>query len=303
VFKITPGGKLTTLYSFDNVHGTYPSGGLTLGSDGNLYGTTTGGGGAGYPFAGLVQATDGNFYGTTTDGGTSSYGTLFNITSKGGYSVLHNFDPATGSTPEVTLIQSTSGILYGDTYGGGTGYGVFYSWTDASLPAFVSLLPYSGKVGKITAILGQGFSSSSIVKFDGVRATSVKRTGTTFLSATVPAGALTGSVTVTTGSTTLTSNKTFRVTPQIISFSPPNGPVGTPATIKGVSVTQTTKVTFGGVKATTFSVNSDMQVTATVPTGAMTGHIATMTLGGTAVSSGIFAARRPNLDDGQIRGG
>ena len=53
-------------------------------------------------------------------------------------------------------------------------------------------------------------------------------------------------------------------------------------------MTQTTKVTFGGVKATSFTVNSDKQVTATVPTGAKTGHIAITTAGGTAVSKGIF---------------
>ncbi|MGA9968456.1 MAG: hypothetical protein WBQ10_24875, partial [Terriglobales bacterium] len=55
-----------------------------------------------------------------------------------------------------------------------------------------------------------------------------------------------------------------------------------------VSLTQTSKVTFGGVKATSFTVNSDTRVTATVPTGAVTGHIAITTPGGTAVSSGIF---------------
>jgi hypothetical protein len=95
-------------------------------------------------------------------------------------------------------------------------------------------------------------------------------------------------VTVTTGSTTLTSNKTFRVTPQLLSFKPTSGPVGTVVTITGVSLTQTSKVTFGGVKATSVTINSDTQVTATVPTGAMTGHIAITTLGGTAVSSGVF---------------
>ena len=62
----------------------------------------------------------------------------------------------------------------------------------------------------------------------------------------------------------------FHVTPQITSFTPPSGKVGTPVTINGVSLTQTNKVTFGGVKATTFSVNTDMQITAKVPTGADT---------------------------------
>jgi len=59
-------------------------------------------------------------------------------------------------------------------------------------------------------------------------------------------------------------------------------------TITGVSLTQTTQVTFGGVKATTFAATSDTQVTATVPTGAVTGKIAITTAGGTAKSATSF---------------
>jgi N-acetylneuraminic acid mutarotase len=69
----------------------------------------------------------------------------------------------------------------------------------------------SGKVGSKIGILGQGFSASSVVKFNGVTATTVTRTGSTFLLATVPAGASDGYVTVTTGATTLTSSKKFTV--------------------------------------------------------------------------------------------
>ena len=93
---------------------------------------------------------------------------------------------------------------------------------------------------------------------------------------------------VTTPKGTLTSNKTFRVTPRSKSFTPPCGKVGTVVTISGVSLTQTSKVGFGGVKATIFKVKSDTQVTATVPTGAKTGHITITTPGGAVTSSGIF---------------
>jgi hypothetical protein len=58
--------------------------------------------------------------------------------------------------------------------------------------------------------------------------------------------------------------------------------------ITGSGLTQASKVTFGGVKATAFTVNSDSKVTATVPTGAKTGKIAITTPGGTATSSGTF---------------
>ena len=52
---------------------------------------------------------------------------------------------------------------------------------------------------------------------------------------------------------------------------------------------QTSKVTFGGVTAKTFTVNSGTQVTATVPVGAKTGKIAITTPGGAATSAATFA--------------
>jgi len=107
------------------------------------------------------------------------------------------------------------------------------------------------------------------------------------LTATVPNGATTGIVTVTTSGGKLNSNKIFRVIPQITSFSPTSGAVGTAVTITGVSLKQTTKVTFHGVKAT-FTVNSDTRVTAIVPRGALTGRIAITTPGGTATSATSF---------------
>jgi hypothetical protein len=82
-------------------------------------------------------------------------------------------------------------------------------------------------------ILGQGFSSSSVVKFGGTAATTRQLTGSTFILATVPAGALTGNVTVTTGTTTLTAPKQFKVAPTFATFTPPSGPVGASVTITG----------------------------------------------------------------------
>jgi hypothetical protein len=87
----------------------------------------------------------------------------------------------------------------------------------------------------------------------------------TYLKATVPAGATTGPAMVTTPSGTLTSDLPIRVRPQLLSFSPTSGAVGTPVTITGVSLTQTTEVGFGGVLATNFTVNSDTQVTFSEP--------------------------------------
>jgi hypothetical protein len=87
-----------------------------------------------------------------------------------------------------------------------------YSW-NASLPASVSLVPDRGKVGSAIEVLGQGFTSSTTVSFNGTPATATVVAGT-YLRAVVPSGATTGSVTVTTsGGGTLTSNRQFLVTP------------------------------------------------------------------------------------------
>jgi hypothetical protein len=76
--------------------------------------------------------------------------------------------------------------------------------------------------------------------------------------------------------------------PTITSFTPTSGPVGTPVVITGTKLNGATAVTFGGVSATTFSVNSATQVAATVPAGAVTGHIAVTAPAGTATSTTNF---------------
>jgi uncharacterized repeat protein (TIGR03803 family) len=155
VFKITPSGTLTTLYSFCSLSacsdGANPMGGLVQGTDGNFYGTTelgtvfkiTPGGtlttlhtfngtdGAD-PLAALIQGKDGNFYGTTPRGGANkctprsgyhlSCGTVFKITPSGTLTTLASFDQATGFTPSSPLIQATDGNFYGTTPQGGANY-------------------------------------------------------------------------------------------------------------------------------------------------------------------------------------
>ena len=289
VFEITPAGKLTTLYSFCSESGC---------ADGSS------------PRSTLIQATDGNLYGTTEYGGNeydgvvgycfASYGcgTIFEITSAGKLTTLYSFCAQNGCTdgyfPPAGLTQDTNGIFYGTAPGGGNvncpqqggGCGTLFSLS-TGLGPFVALQTTSGKEGAKIGILGQGFSDSSVVEFGGTAASTIAVTGTSFITATVPAGALTGSVTVTTGSSALTSSRTFNVLPTITSI-PSSGSVGTPVAIEGTGLTQTTKVTFGGVKATSFTANSDTQVTAYVPTGAKTGKIAVTTQGGSATSKTTF---------------
>jgi len=319
VFKITPSGTPAILHNFANTDGYEPNG-LILGNDGYFYGTTAAGGATGYgvvfritpagggfiilhnfkggktdgaqPYTGLVQATNGGLYGVTTGGGANSTGAIFGFTLKPfRYTLLYSFvQSTTGDIPEAPLIQRTDGLLYGDAFrGGSNGEGTFFKLS-LGLDPFVSLAPTSGKVGKTIIILGQGFTATTSVSFNGTPATQVRIPSATYLTATVPTGATTGPVSATTSGVSLTSNQQFRVTPQIKSFSPPSGPVGTPVTITGVSLTQTTRVAFGGMAAT-FTKDSDTQVTATVPTGAVTGKIAITTTGGTAMSATSFVVQ------------
>jgi hypothetical protein len=80
------------------------------------------------------------------------------------------------------------------------------------LRPFVAFILAAGRAGQITSILGQGFIGATGVSFNGKPATFTVRKDT-FLTATVPAGATTGYVTVTTPRRTLTSNVKFHVLP------------------------------------------------------------------------------------------
>jgi len=155
IFRMTPSGMVTTLYSFTGAKdGMFPYAGLLLASDGNFYGTTmesfdsdaTGGtvfritpsgtftllydfpgvSGGSSPFAGLVQGDDGKLYGTTFSGsGAGSFfgaGTVFQMDLAGGTpTILHSFSGgADGGNPYYgALAKGTDGNFYGTTYGGG----------------------------------------------------------------------------------------------------------------------------------------------------------------------------------------
>jgi hypothetical protein len=76
---------------------------------------------------------------------------------------------------------------------------------------FVALVSYTGKVGNTVQILGQGFTGTTGVSFNGPPATSFSVVSSTYMTATVPTGATTGKVVVTTPGGTLTSNVNFRI--------------------------------------------------------------------------------------------
>jgi len=191
IFSITPTGDLKLLYSFcDNVpclHGSNPTAPLERGSDGTLYGTTV-------------------------LGGQFDDGTIFQA-SRGKFTTLYSFcaEPscADGVEPLGGLLQATNGMFYGTTYQGGSGSGTVYS-LDMGLGPFVTFIRAAGRVGQTGGILGQGFTGTTEVSLNG---TPAKFTviSDTFIRATVPPGAKTGYVTVTTPGGVLSSNVPFHV--------------------------------------------------------------------------------------------
>jgi uncharacterized repeat protein (TIGR03803 family) len=141
--------------------------------------------------------TDGSFYGTTGAGGTKNFGTLYKVNSTGTVTSLYNFcDPTCNGYSSITpLVQHTNGKFYGNTTGNSNGGGVFFS-LDTGLGPFVNLVTWKNKVGKTAEILGQGFTGTTAVSFNGTAATFTV-VSDTYLTATIPNGATTGFVTVT----------------------------------------------------------------------------------------------------------
>lgn len=246
VFKVTPDGKLTTLHSFDLTDGALPSA-LVQATDGSFYGVTNEGGDLGcempygcgtlfrinrrgelttlyvfestdgaFPFGTLVQATDGNLYGTTIVGGDLTCnaphgcGTVFQITPGAKLTTLHSFELLDGVYPYGGLVQDTNGAFYGTATNGGAHNGGTVFSLSMGLGPFVSFVRGAGRVGQTGPILGQGFTGTTSVMLNGIPA-SFTVVSDTYIRATVPAGATTGYVTVTTPSGTLTSNVAFHV--------------------------------------------------------------------------------------------
>lgn len=181
---------LQQLFSFSFTNGSHPAA-LTLGVDGNFYGTTQYGGsygtnifhdyGYGYgtvfkvtpsgtfttlvnfdltnganPAAALTLGTDAIFYGTTTTGGSNGYGTVFKVTTNGTFTTLVDFNLTNGAGPATPLILGGDGNFYGTAGGGTSGQGlVFRMTTNGTLSTVVNFHVRAG-YGYISSALALG---------------------------------------------------------------------------------------------------------------------------------------------------
>jgi len=296
VFRVTPSGALTTLYSFCSqtgcTDGANPLAALIQATDGNFYGTTSLGGGGlcvpggcgtvftitpsgalttlysfclqtgcrdgSNPVAAPVQAADGNFYGTTEGGGATDQGTIFTITPSGALTTLHSFFAISGTYPFAGVVQATDGSFYGTTFGGShPTWGTVYK------------LAPSGATLTLVGFCGQRYGCGGA----DPRAALIQGTDGNLYGTTSFGGKdLDGTV--------------FSLSVGLGPFletHPTSGKVGAGVNILGTNLTGATSVTFNGTPAV-FTVVSGSLITATVPTGAASGEVQVVTPGGTLTS-------------------
>ncbi|MFI2279871.1 beta strand repeat-containing protein [Nocardia beijingensis] len=182
--------------------------------------------------------------------------------------------PAGTGTVQVTVTGS-----------GGTSNGVAYTY--AAVPALTSLAPSSGPVsgGTTVVITGTNLSGATAVNFGGTPATSFTVNSATQITAVAPAGTGTVAVTVTTpGGTSNALAYTYIAVPSLTALVPNTGVAagGTTVVLTGTGLSTATAVTFGGTPATSFTVNSDTQITAVAPAGTGTVSVTVTTAGGTS---------------------
>jgi uncharacterized repeat protein (TIGR03803 family) len=198
LFRITTKGVFTKLWDFN---ATDPS---TTGIS---------------PWGGLIQASDGNLYGTTTaGGGAANSGTVYRLTSRGVVSQILSFDASTtGASPEAVPLQAADGTLYLTNNGGTVSNNKYQgaiiqiaSGLPSPKPVILRFAPISGPVGKKVTISGGSFVGATQVSFNGTPTTfTVKSTNT--VTAVVPAGATTGPITLTNAGGSTTSVHNFTV--------------------------------------------------------------------------------------------
>ena len=165
-------------------------------------------------------------------------------------------------------------------------------------PTVDSFTPTTGPFGTSVVLTGTNFTGATAVTFNGTPASGFVVNSPTQITVPVPVGATAGRIGVTTGIGTGSSTSYFTPSPPTVSsFSPTSGSSGTSVVLTGLGFIGATNITFNGMTTATyvgsstvpnFVVNSNTQITVTVPTGATTGPIRVTTPNGTATSATSF---------------
>jgi len=210
--------------------------------------------------------------------------------------LINGFQPVNGTL--FTIATFPTGARGSSTFGSvnAPGFTVAYTATGVDLtangtayPKITSFTPLSGAVGTSVVITGTNFTGATAVKFNTTTATFTVNSATQ-ITATVPAGATTGKISVKAPGGTAISTATFTVpllVPTITSFTPISGPVGSSVVVTGTNFTGAQEVRINGTNAA-FVVNSATQITLTVPVGATTGKIGVVTPGGAVLSASVY---------------
>jgi hypothetical protein len=157
-------------------------------------------------------------------------------------------------------------------------------------PVVTEFTPTNGPPGTVVTIDGVNFSGLLTVKFGGVAASVSALVSPTQIRSTVPAVAITGSISVTTSQGTGASTNQFVVVaekPFVTGFTPAVGAPGTAVLLHGLNFLGATAVKFNGLNAN-FAVTAPTQITCTVPPGGTTGPLSVTTAAGSSVSADVF---------------
>jgi len=240
VYRITPAGDLTILATYPdgrhNIAPGYYKETLLQASNGNFYGTAAFGGskragaifeltptgtlttrhefsnlGSGLPTV-LTEGTDYNLYGVT-QGTASSASSLYRITLSGQFQTLQVINPIDFGSCPCGLTLGNDGRFHGTTIAG-PGFGTAWVW-DLGLPPpkpdVIGIVPTSGATGSVVTVNGKFLLGATGVSFNGTPATTFSNISANYVSVTVPTGATTGPITVTTANGSSTSAGSFTV--------------------------------------------------------------------------------------------
>ncbi len=163
----------------------------------------------------------------------------------------------------------------------------------ATCPTLSGISPSSGAVGSTVTITGANFTGATAVKFASNVSAAFTVHSDTQITATVPSGAVTGAITISKTGCNDLQTATFTVTvppacPTVSGINPTSGAVGGSVMITGANFTGVTSVKFASNVSAAFTINSDTQITATVPSGAVTGAITISKAGCNDVQTASF---------------